>query len=118
MNRYQILLTAILIGILWMMVASITLFFEPALAAPLSKPEESRSPQVSNAIQFVSVSAMAFQPIQSNLPYIKDPQRQLLGLSQGIGPGRYLFVAPLILPDRSEWVGLTVFGEDFDNQGE
>jgi hypothetical protein len=114
MNR-QILVLVVLGNVVLGMVMSIALLWGPALAA--SVPEETLSSQLqANSAQFVSISAVAFQPTQPNIPYFKDLQRQLLGLTAQTQNA--LFVAPLALQDRSELVGLTVFGEDFDNQGE
>jgi hypothetical protein len=119
MNRHQVLPIIALNSIILVMVMGIVLFFEQALAAPPRQPGEDIASQTgAGRLQFVSVSAMAFMPIQFNLPYFKDPQRQILGLIQGTPSTPNLFVAPLMLPDRSELVGFTVFGEDFDNQGE
>jgi hypothetical protein len=83
----------------------------PAQAAPL--------PQ-SNGIN-VAVSAMAFEPVKSNSSYYKDTQRASLSLSGDnriFSPDRNVFVAPLILPDFSQFVSLTIYGEDYDTQGE
>lgn len=119
MNRHQVLLATALNSIILVMVMGIALFFEQALAAPPGHPGEDIAAQGgAGRMQFVSISAMAFLPIQPNLPYFKDPQRQILSLTQGTPSTPNLFVAPLILPDRSELVNFTVFGEDFDNQGE
>ena len=116
MNR-QILVLVVLVNIVLGIGMSIALLWGPALAASMPASEETLSSQLqTNSARFVSISAMAFQPAQPNIPYFKDLQRQLLGLTTQAQNA--LFVAPLPLQDRSELVGLTVFGEDFDNQGE
>lgn len=116
MNR-QILVLVVLGNLVLGIGLSIALLWGPALAAAMPVSEEALSSQLqANLAQFVSVSATAFQPAQPNIPYFKDLQRQLLGLTTPAQNA--LFVAPLALQDRSELVGLTVFGEDFDNQGE
>jgi hypothetical protein len=59
--------------------------------------------------------------VQQNSNYLKDTRQQLLSLtgsSQNFVLNRNFFVASLSLPDRSELLGLTVFGEDTDPQGE
>jgi hypothetical protein len=121
MNK-QILVTAVLGSILSVMITSVVLFFGQALAAPAPRSEETLSSQSqANSTQSVSISSMAFQPTQANVPFFKDTERQMLGLAvqgQGPRPTPALLVAPLMLPDRSGLEGLTVFGEDFDNQGE
>ena len=107
MNR-QILVSIVLGNVILGIVMSIALLWGPALAAS----EETLSSQLqANSAQFVSISAMAFQPAQPNIPYFKDLQRQLLGLTAQTQNA--LFVAPLTLQDRSELVGLTVFWRRF-----
>jgi len=118
MNKGNILLICIVSG-LWIFlsnsVAAPFLFGKQATAAPL--PIEAVSLQSPATPQYVSVSALAFQPAQPNIAYTKDTQRQILSL---IGPnlGSTIFVAPLTLTDRNQLLALTVFGEDFDSQGE
>ncbi len=76
---------------------------------------------VTQGINYTSVSAMAFVPVQQNSTFFKDTQRELLTLT---GPNRIftydrnVFVAALNLPDQSQLQALTIFGEDYDPQGE
>lgn len=112
MNR-QTLVSIVLGNIVLGIVMSVALLWGPTLAAS----EETLSSQLqATSAQFISISALAFQPAQPNIPYFKDLQRQLLGLTAQTQNA--LFVASLPLPDQSELAGITVFGEDFDNQGE
>lgn len=75
------------------------------------------SPQIASiAPMYVGVSSLVFEPIESNVSYNKNTARQLLTVSRQ-DPENNLFTASLILPDRSILTGMSVFGEDFDNQG-
>jgi hypothetical protein len=89
-----------------------------AIAAPPGAVETSSQVQApGSALEYLGVSALAFEPVRPDANYTKDLQRQILSLTgQNLGSNR--FIAPLSLPDRSELLGLTMFGEDFDNQGE
>jgi hypothetical protein len=101
-----------------LMVSSAFFIFDNAQAAP-------QTPrallQTENSFQYISVSALAFLPVQPNTTYIRDTQRELLGLvgsDRTISQNRNVFVAPIPLPDRGQLLAMTVFGEDADNQGE
>jgi hypothetical protein len=68
----------------------------------------------------LSLSALAFLPVSQTGLYSKDTTRQLLSLAgqnRNFNGGNNLFIAPLDLPDQTILLGLTFFGEDFDNQG-
>jgi hypothetical protein len=70
---------------------------------------------------FTSVSALAFTPLSSEARYRKDGSRQLLALdsqTRSFAANTNLFTAPLTLPDGTILTGMTMFGEDFDSQGE
>jgi hypothetical protein len=118
MNKGNILVICIISG-LWVLlshyVAGPLLFWKQAAAAPL--PVEAVNLQPPANPQYVSISALAFQPVQPNIAYTKDTQRQFLSLA-GPNPGSSTFIVPLLLPDRSQLLALSVFGEDFDSQGE
>lgn len=79
------------------------------------------APPAAQTLAYASVSAMAFVPVQQNSTFFKDTQRELLTLT---GPNRVftydrnVFVAPLALPDQSQLLAFTLFGEDYDPQGE
>jgi hypothetical protein len=112
MNTRQIFGTAVLSTLLTLMILSgAFLFFDRAQAAQT----------VVNSLDYGSVSAMAFVPVQQNATFFKDTQRGLLtltGPSRVFTTDRNVFVAPLDLPDKSQIQALTLFGEDYDPQGE
>ncbi len=110
MKTRSVLLTALLSSFftLTILIGSL-LIFTTTIAAP--------APQVASiAPTYVSVSALVFEPLESNVSYNKNTARQLLTVSRQ-DPENNRFTAPLMLPDRSILTGMTVFGEDFDNQG-
>ncbi|MEW5960141.1 MAG: hypothetical protein AB1801_20655 [Chloroflexota bacterium] len=117
MGKRQISLGFILAGLMTLAIlAASTGWFARVAAAPAVELSAATRSQTT-ATTFASLSSMAFQPVNSTILYHKDARRQLLTrLSQARGETP-LFVAPLTLPDRSRLTGLTVFGEDFDNQG-
>lgn len=119
MNKRQVVLTVAIASLFTLMViVSVMMFFSQAMAASPVETEEIASLQAAtDTFQYVSVSGLAFVPVRPNTPYVKDVQRQILSLTSLITNAN-TFVAPLMLPDRSKLFGLTVFGEDFDNQGE
>jgi len=79
------------------------------------------APPATGNVKYTGVSALAFAPVQQNSTFFKDTQRQLLTLT---GPlrvfsyDRNVFAAPLTLPDQSQLLAMSVFGEDYDAQGE
>lgn len=118
MSRHQIFSVSIISS--FVMLAIIFTgwrWLDRAAAAPL--PELAATigqQQTGNSTAFASISAMAFAPLSQDTRFSKDSRRQILSLS-GQSRNSSLFVAPLTLPDRSRLTGITVFGEDFDNQG-
>lgn len=74
-------------------------------------------PEPPGSITYLSVSGLAFAPVSPNIAYQKDTTRQLLTLTGPVQAGS-LFVAPLSLPNRGRLSGITIFGEDFDAQGQ
>ncbi len=118
MSKRQIFLVFILCSVMALVfITSSIVRLDQAIAAPEGKISPVAAQQLaSGGTAFVSVSSMAFEPVNQNILFSKDTRRQLLSLS-GQTHGGNLFVAPLILADRSRLTGLTVFGEDFDNQG-
>jgi hypothetical protein len=117
MSKRQIILGFILAGIITLAIlATSIVWFERVAAAPAVELSAATRPQTSGTT-FVSLSSMAFQPVNSTILYHKDARRQLLTRTSQARGEPPLFVAPLTLPDRSRLTGLTVFGEDFDNQG-
>jgi hypothetical protein len=124
MNKHQMMLTAVLSSTFTLtIIAGLMLLFSQVMAAPAtSKTQEiALSQAFTGDLQFVSISGLAFEPVQQNSAYKKNVQRQLLGLTNQtrnftINSNR--FIASLTLLDKSELVGMTVFGEDVDNLGE
>ncbi len=111
MNRGNLILTALLSSVFTLaLIVGSMLVFSVATAAP--------APQVTTpgVTTYVSVSGLVFEPLDRSTPYSKNMARQLL-IAGGQARTNNLFVAPLALPDRSALTGLTIFGEDFDNQG-
>ncbi len=120
MNNRQMMLTTAMSSLFTLtIIAGLLLFIGQAMAAPPAKIKSSLSQQtITRTLQYVGISGLAFNPAQSNIAYNKDVQNQLLSLTSQVRNPSNIFVAPLILPDRSELMGMTVFGEDADNQGE
>jgi len=78
------------------------------------------SSQVTESIRYVSVSGLAFLPLNQTATYSKEVTQQLLSLNSqnhNFAVGSNIFVAPLNLPDQSRLLNLTVFGQDADKQG-
>ena len=90
------------------------LLFRPAQAA-------SGVQLQSGTVEYVSVSSMAFVPVQPNNSLDKNVQGQLLRLknaSRTVTPDQNIFVAPVSLSDRNRLMSMVVAGEDYDVQGE
>ena len=119
MHRRQIIFTALLSSIFTLaLLAATLLLFSQAIAAPPSQ-VATPTPEINRAVR-VSVTALAFEPVTQNARYSKDNGRQMIMLNtqtQIFDGTNNLFVAPLTLPDQAGLMGLTFFGEDFDNQG-
>jgi hypothetical protein len=113
MPKGKILLTAGLSSLITLiLLAGILLIFSRALAAPTH--QNATSPT------YVSVSALAFSPLDHTSPFVKNTARQMLSLDsqfRNLDGGNNIFVAPLTLPDQARLTGMDIFGEDFDNQG-
>ena len=119
MNKHQILLTAALSTLLTLTIIAVAMLVSTqVIAAPLAQgtPTPTVTPTPA-AESYLSVSAMAFMPIDSATRYQKDVLRQLLTLDNSSSSTGNIFVAPLTLADKYVLTGMTVFGEDFDNQG-
>jgi hypothetical protein len=101
--------------LVFIILAGLLVLFNKVMAAPALA--ETRLQTSAQELDYVSVSALAFEAVSQNTAYIKDAQRQILSLASQNLSGN-IFIAPLLLPDRGQLLGLTVFGEDFDNQGE
>jgi hypothetical protein len=115
MRPYQIGLLSLVSTVLAMFLLGGLLFtLNLAQAAPAgqSQPE---------TLEYVSVSGMAFEPVQANTRFAKDTQRQLLRLvnaTRSVTQDQNVFVAPLNLPDGNQLLSMIVSGEDYDVQGE
>lgn len=75
------------------------------------------SAQDTPTVSYTGISALTFTPLSQDIPYNKDLGRQILSLP---GPARTagnIFLASLSLPDLANLTGLTIYGEDFDDQG-
>jgi hypothetical protein len=110
----SILATTIIVGLL-------SHFGQAAAAPPVEGEAEPVYRAAVDRNQFFSVSALVFQPAVPTATYNKNLQRQILSLTgqnRNFFDDSNIFVAPLLLPDRTRLVGATLFGEDFDNQGE
>jgi len=115
MNKHQILLAAGLSTLFTLtIVAAAMLASTQVIAAPSPQGTPTATPPAEN---YLSISAMAFLPVDPATRYQKDVLRQTLTLDNSPGSASNIFVAPLALADRRVLTGMTVFGEDFDNQG-
>jgi len=113
MNKPQMVATAVIASFFTLItVVGVMTFFGRAMAAP-------RQQTAAESFQYMSISGLAFEPVEQNAAYAKDLSQHLLRLTsqpQTAGPGT--FIAPLTLPDKGELLGLTLFGVDSDNQGQ
>jgi hypothetical protein len=122
MNKRQILLAASLSAIFTLtIIAGSMLFFSRTMAAPSTQVASTPTSQaITSSLTYLSVSSLAFMPVSQDTLYRKDVRRQMLTLnSQPLtsAADSHIFVAPLALPDKSVLTGMTIYGEDFDNQG-
>lgn len=122
MNKGQAGLIAVISSMLTLLViVGSMLIFTQVSAAPLARVDPKTADQPGRVQQYIGISAMAFGPVSQFAVYFKDFNQQLLTL--GNQPRNFTgdsnrFVASLALPDQTRLAGLTVFGQDFDNQGE
>ena len=117
MNKRQILLAAGLSTLFTLtIIAAVMLVSSQVIAAPPAQgtPTPTATPPTET---YLSISAMAFMPVDPTTRYQKDVLRQLLTLDNSSRLASNIFVAPLALADNRILTGMTVFGEDFDNQG-
>jgi hypothetical protein len=122
MNKRQILLTASLSTFFTLTImAGSMLFFSRTMAAPSTQVASTPTPQaITTSLTYLSVSSLAFMPVSRDTLYSKDVRRQMLTLNNQpltSAADSNIFVAPLALPDKSVLTGMTIYGEDFDNQG-
>lgn len=122
MNKYQVgFIAMIAILVMLLAMAGSMLFFSRVSAAPLLNADSVAAAQTVDALQYVGVSSLAFGPVSQVAVYYKDLNQQLLMLGnqpRNFSGDNNRFVAPLTLPDKSRLTGLTVFGQDFDKQGQ
>jgi hypothetical protein len=117
MNKHQILLAAGLSTVFTLtLIAAALLISTQVIAAPSPQGTPTSTP-ITPTATYLSISAMAFMPIDPATRYQKDALRQLLTLDSSTKSIGNIFVAPLNLVDKRVLTGMTVFGEDFDPQG-
>ena len=115
-KQYNLLTHMMVITVLVLIILTGLLFwFSDVIAAPSLTEIKLQTP--AQQLDYVSISALAFEAVSQNTAYLKDTQRQILSLTSQNLSGN-IFIVPLLLPDRSQLLGMTIFGEDFDNQGE
>jgi len=96
-------ITMVLIGFSWHVSASAT------------------AQQTTENIEYRSISSLSFLPLNQSANYVKDPNTQRLGITgqtRVFSNNNNVFVAPLVLPNQSRLIAVTLFGQDFDPQGE
>jgi hypothetical protein len=123
MDKRLLIFVASLLSILaaTIIVGLLPHFGRAAAAPPVEREADPVYQAPADRIQFFSISALVFQPAVSTAVYNKDLQRQILSLTgqnRNFFDASNIFVAPLLVPDRTKLLGATLFGEDFDNQGE
>ncbi len=119
MKYFQIFLVGVA-AVFMIFISGLVIFYSGAVAASPTKIAAKAAGQTTgDRIRSVSISSMAFMPVDQDIFYNKDTARQILTLRDQNRPvaGSNSFVAPLTLPDRGRLVGMSVFGEDFDSQG-
>ena len=118
-NRQMITVVTISTVLTLILTFGILSVFDRALAAPLNT--QAARPASQDSVEFIAISALAFEPTQPGMPYFKDVQRQILRLTstdRNFIAGNNIFVAPLTLQNGSQILAMSLFGEDFDTQGE
>lgn len=118
MHKAQIGLVAIISTILTLLIIGGSLLIFGQVSAA---PGEPVLAQTNASPGYTSVSALAFGPVSQFAVYYKDFNQQLLTL--GNQPRNFTgdsnrFIAPFSLANQTVLSGLTVFGQDFDAQGE
>jgi len=118
MRKSQIGLVAIISTILTLLIIGGSLLIFGQVSAA---PDETALVQTNASPGYTSVSALAFGPVSQFAVYYKDFNQQLLTL--GNQPRNFTgdsnrFIASLSLANQTVLSGLTVFGQDFDPQGE
>jgi hypothetical protein len=106
-----------LISSLFTLAVLVMLYFTQVLADPPTRVEA----QTIGGPQYISISALAFGPLNQFTAYFKDTNQQLLTLGnqpRNFSGDNNRFIAWLTMPDQTRLTGLTVFGQDFDNLGE
>ncbi len=119
MNRGQVARITIGSGLITVaIIAGSLLFLSGVMAAPAGQTGSSASQQAPlDNTTFVSVSSLAFElPPRPTTIYTKDPERQLLLLTEAAAVSNRFFT-PLSLPDGHTVMRLTVFGEYMDPNG-
>jgi hypothetical protein len=122
MSKSQTVLVAISSSFMTLMIVAVSMtWIAPAVAAPPLTVDTARLPQTAPSFQYLSLSALAFMPVDRHALYRKDLNQQLLtleGQNRNVTGNSNRFLAPLTLPDQNRLTGLTVFGQDFDHLGE
>jgi hypothetical protein len=100
MNKHQMLLIAGLSTFFTLTIlAAVMLASTQVIAAP--SPQGTSTPTATPpAENYLSISAMAFMPIDPATRYQKDVLRQTLTLDNSPSSASNIFVAPLFLADR------------------
>ncbi|MCK6629540.1 MAG: hypothetical protein L6R45_30735 [Anaerolineae bacterium] len=118
MRKSQIGLVAIVSTLLTLLIIGGSLLIFGQVSAA---PDETTLAQTNASLDYISISALAFGPVSQFAVYYKDFNQQLLTL--GNQPRNFTgdsnrFIAPLSLANQTVLSGLTVYGQDFDAQGE
>ncbi|MDM8521594.1 hypothetical protein QUF64_16235 [Anaerolineales bacterium HSG6] len=127
MSKRQTILTAVLVSWLPIMVvgALLLLFSWTVSASPSDLSVQQTASTITQTANgqtdYVTVSGLAFMPINPAANYVKDVDRQLLQIeseNRVFANNNNIFVAPLVLPSHGQLMSLTLFGQDFDGRGE
>ena len=121
MNRIQWVFTTIISSLITILfIGSSIIFFNQAAAAPSVQVVTPTPVVILEGPVYVSVSGLAFTPVNTAASYRLNRTRQLLTLeniSSNFLNETNIFITPLNLPDQTVLTGMTVFGEDFDGAG-
>ena len=115
MNKQNVRLMLAVTGLL--VLAGSLLMVSGTAAAPAAGLTAAAQTQDIPSVSYTSVPALTFTPLNQDTLYNKDVGRQILSLAGPTQTGGNSFLAPLALPDQANLTGLTIYGEDFDDQG-
>lgn len=112
--KRQILLTAAVSNFLILLIFSALVLYSGAMAAPAAETDwVARQPAAANTSKYVSVSSLAFLPLNNSTAYNRLANTYVLSNQ---APGPNIFAASVNLPDNSLITQLNVFSSNDNSQ--